>query len=214
MSPPAGQRAELVTALRRLRAAPVAPAPATGPAPAEGRCELCPAQLPEAHQHLLHLGERRIVCVCSTCWAIRSGDAEFRPAGGRTLWLNDLEMPDDVWARFSIPIGLAFFMRSTQTDEVIAMYPSPAGATECELDLEAWNDLVAANPVLETLEPDAEGLIVNRLSTPAIYVLAPIDRCYALVGTVKSAWEGISGGGELERAVAGYFAGLRSGGGV
>ena len=214
MSATPGPPPQLVTALRRLRAAPVVRAETRAAAEAEGRCELCPAQLPDTHQHLLHLVERRIVCVCSMCWAIRSGDAEFRPAGGRTLWLNDLEMPEDVWGRFSIPIGLAFFMRSTQTGEVIAMYPSPAGATECELDLDAWSDLVAANPVLETLEPDAEGLIVNRLSDPHTYVLAPIDRCYALVGTVKSAWEGISGGGELERAVAEYFAGMGSGSGT
>ena len=27
--------------------------------------------------------ERRIVCVCETCWSLRSGDPEFRPPGGR-----------------------------------------------------------------------------------------------------------------------------------
>jgi hypothetical protein len=36
-------------------------------------------------------------------------------------------------------------------------------------------------------------------------VIAPIDRCYALTGTVKASWEGISGGSGVERAVATFF---------
>lgn len=208
MTKAAGQRPELVTALRRLRAA----APAAGPAapPAE-RCELCRIQIPEEHRHLLHLEERRIVCVCPTCWSLRSGDPEFRPTGARTLFLEDLIVPDDVWARFSIPIGLAFFMRSSSAGQMVAMYPSPAGPTECELPLDAWDDLVALNPVLDGLEPDAEGLIVNRLADPHQHVLAPIDACYGLVGVVKASWEGISGGSGLTGAVSGYIEGLRPG---
>ena len=156
-----GQRAELVGALRRLRTAgaPAARDPARAP---DERCELCRTTIPDEHRHLLHLVERRIVCVCSACWSMRSGDAEFRPVGARTLWLDDMVIADDVWARFAIPIGLAFFMRSTQADGVVALYPSPAGATESELDLQAWDELVALNPVLGEMEADAEGLIVNR----------------------------------------------------
>ncbi len=210
MSTAPGSRAELVGALRRLRTAgataPVSPARAP-----DERCELCRITVPDEHRHLLHLVERRIVCVCSACWSMRSGDAEFRPVGARTRWIDDMTMPDDVWARFAIPIGLAFFMRSTQADNVIALYPSPAGATECELDLDAWDELVALNPLLGEMEVDAEGLIVNRLSRPHAYVIAPIDRCYALVGTVKASWQGISGGGAMTDAVAAFFGDLREG---
>ena len=84
--------------------------------------------------------------------------------GTRTVWLDGLELPDELWAAFRIPIGLAFFFASSAgSDGVVAFYPSPAGTTECELDLAAWETLVAANPVLEGLEPDVEALIVNRL---------------------------------------------------
>ena len=48
-------------------------------------CELCPIGIGEDHRHLLHLDERRIICVCETCWSMRSGDPEFRPPGARTL---------------------------------------------------------------------------------------------------------------------------------
>ncbi len=60
--------------------------------------------------------------------------------------------------------------------------------------MEAWAALVAANPVLEELDPDAEALVVNRLSDPPQYAILPIDQCYGLVGLIKSRWEGISGG--------------------
>jgi hypothetical protein len=92
---------------------------------------------------------------------------------------------------------------------VVAFYPSPAGATESELTLEAWEALVAANPVLEELDADAEALVVNRMSDPPQYAIVPIDQCYGLVGLIKSRWEGISGGSAIETAVPEFFAGLR-----
>ncbi len=150
--------------------------------------------MPDDHRHLLHLVERRIVCACEACWALYSGDAEYRPAGSRTIWLDAFDCPDELWGMFQIPIGLAFFMRSTVSGGVVAFYPSPAGATESELDLEAWGQLVQRNPPLGELDPDAEALIVNRLEEPHRYVIAPIDMCYGLVGLIKSRWEGISGG--------------------
>jgi hypothetical protein len=63
--------------------------------------------------------------------------------------------------------------------------------------------------VLRDLEPDAEALIVNRMAEPAQFAIAPIDRCYMLVGLVKLAWDGISGGAGVEEAIAGYFDDLR-----
>ena len=100
-------------------------------------------------------------------------------------------------------------MRSSETGTIVGLYPSPAGATECELDLDAWDRLLAANPVLEDLDADAEALIVNRIASPPMHAIAPLDDCYRLVGIVKSTWEGISGGAEMEAAVARYFDDLR-----
>jgi hypothetical protein len=55
------------------------------------------------------------------------------------------------------------------------------------------------------LEPDAEGLIVNRLADPPEYAIAPIDRCYSLVGLIKTSWQGISGGPLVEERIQGFF---------
>jgi hypothetical protein len=194
----------MVSGLRGL----AKPKPPQAASPDE-RCDLCTTTVPPDHRHMLNLYERQIVCVCESCWALRSGEPDFRPTGTRTLWLEDFQLPEELWAQFRIPIGLAFFMHSSVTDCVVAMYPSPAGATESELHFETWGRLVELNPLLRSIEPDAEGLIVNRMSEPHQFVIAPIDRCYMLVGLIKASWEGISGGAGVERAIEGYFEELR-----
>ncbi|MDQ6805582.1 MAG: DUF5947 family protein [Actinomycetota bacterium] len=223
----ARRRARTVSGLRSLRARPPGGAgpsngagntgTSNGASPATNgsveqsteRCDLCSTTIPEDHRHMLNIEERRIICTCEACWALRSGDAEFRPVGSRTVWLPDLDMPDEVWAGFQIPIGLAFFMYSTTSECVVAMYPSPAGATESELHFDTWNKLITLNPGLK-LEADIEGLIANRLADPPVYAIAPIDRCYELTGAIKANWSGISGGDGVEEAVARFFADLEA----
>jgi hypothetical protein len=200
-------------ALARLRALARAGASTRGrggPATeAKERCDLCRTTVPEDHRHLLHLVERRIVCVCEACWALHSGDAQYRPTGMRSLWLEGFDCDQATWASLQIPIGLAFFMRSSVSGSVVGFYPSPAGATESELPLDAWESLVAANPVLARLDPDGEALVANRLSDPPQYMILPIDRCYELVGLIRTRWEGISGGDALAEAVPEFFERIR-----
>jgi hypothetical protein len=185
-------------------------APVAAPAVSTATCELCPIGIGEDHRHLLHLVERRIVCVCETCWSLRSGDTEFRPPGSRTLWLEDFVMADEIWSAFQIPIGLAFLLRSSVSGGVVALYPSPVGATESELELTAWDALCAANPVLDQMEPDAEALIVNRTADEHQYAIVPVDQCYRMVGLIKSRWEGITGGRGVDEAVGQFFERVRA----
>jgi hypothetical protein len=213
----ARRRAQMVSGLRGLASKPVG----NGAQPGNGataaprateeqyveRCDLCSTTIPGDHRHMLNIEERRIVCTCESCWALRSGDAEYRPVGSRTVWLPDLHMPDDVWAGFQIPIGLAFFMYSTTSECVVAMYPSPAGATESELHFDTWNRLMELNPGFK-LDADIEGLIANRMVDPPMYAIAPIDRCYELTGAIKASWSGISGGPGVDEAVARFFTDL------
>jgi hypothetical protein len=44
---------------------------------------------------------------------------------------------------------------------MVAFYPGPAGATESELPLPAWNRMVARDPRLAVLRPDVEALLVR-----------------------------------------------------
>ena len=183
------------------------------PAPApEERCDLCDATMPDDHRHLLHLDERRIVCARASLL----GAALRRPRvpAGRhadAVARGLRAAPTSCGRRSRSRSGWRSSCAASVTGGVVAFYPSPAGATESELDLEAWDALVAAQPACSAdLEPDAEALIVNRLGEPPQYAIAPIDQCYALVGLIKSRWEGISGGTALETAVPEFFDALRA----
>jgi hypothetical protein len=196
----------LVTGLGRL----------ARPAPVEETeiCELCKRPLSSDHRHLLELDERRILCTCEPCLAVQSGLANYCPVSTRTLWLDGFVFPDELWAAFQLPIGLAFFMRSTGTNTVVALFFNDTAATESELHLESWTKLVELNPILLDLEADAEALVVNRITEPAQHAIVPIDECYRLVGLIKSTWQGISGGNAIEDAVPKFFDYVRNKAGV
>ncbi len=174
------------------------------------RCDFCATGIPAQHRHMLDIEERRILCACEACLVRQAGEARYRPTGRRLLALNAFQLSDEMWGRFQIPIGLAFFFHSGSAGQVIALYPSPIGATESALDLATWQALEDANPVLRNLEPDAEALIVGRTTDPPQYFIAPIDECYRLVGLIKSRWEGISGGSGAEAAIEEFFTTLRA----
>ena len=116
-----------------------------------------------------------------------------------------VELDDVAWQAFDIPVDMAFFFWSSTAKRVVAFYPSPLGATESLLDLDAWDELVAVNPVLEELEPDVEALLVNRTSGRREYWILPVDRCYELVGLIRTHWRGFRGGNEVWAKVDEFF---------
>jgi len=179
---------------------------------AEDTCNLCAAPLAANHPHLVEPAKHRLLCVCRSCATLLGNrdDDRYREVPDEVRRLEDFRMTDAEWDTFAIPIGLAFFVHSTPESRIIAFYPGPAGPTESLLDLHAWTQLVARNPILAELEPDIEALLVNRMKGAREYYLAPIDRCYALVGLIRTMWRGLSGGEEVGVAINGFFAGLRA----
>jgi hypothetical protein len=175
------------------------------------RCELCSARIPDEHRHLFDTEGRTLVCSCQACSLLFTSDAATRylVVPSRMLYLADFQMSDVQWDDLLVPVNLAFFTHSSQAGRVVGLYPSPAGATESQLGLDTWRDLVAANPALERLEPDVEALLVNRVASAREHYIVPIDQCYRLVGMVRSGWRGLSGGTEVWRSVAAFFAEIK-----
>jgi hypothetical protein len=170
-------------------------------------CELCAAVLGGHHAHLVEVAARRILCACDACSVLfeEQGAARYRRIPGEAEGLPGLTLDDAEWESLSIPIGLAFFFFSSAAGRMVALYPSPAGATESLLPLHEWQQIAARSPRLQQLQPDVEALLVNRLHRPAVFCIAPIDRCYELTGILRTTWRGISGGDDVWRAVDAFF---------
>jgi hypothetical protein len=175
------------------------------------RCEFCGNALGTAHAHLAEPASRRLLCACESCvGAIAAApDSAYRAVPPDVRPLTDFRMTDVEWDALRLPIGMAFLFHSTPDGRPIALYPGPAGATESLLNLDSWGQLVAKNPALANLEPDVEALLINRIDGAREYYRVPIDRCFALVGLIRTRWRGLSGGAEAWEAIHNFFAGLR-----
>jgi len=204
MAPPSSR-------LRQLAQRPPAPAAIDE----EERCELCGEQIPSRHRHLLDLDRHHLLCACRACSVLfdqrAAGGKHYRLIPDRSRAIADFDLDDLRWQSLRIPVEMAFFFRSSSADRVVAFYPGPMGATESQLGLEAWTELEARNPVLSTLEPDVEALLVHRAKGARQHWLVPVDRCYALVGIIRTSWKGLGGGDEVWTEIDAFFADLRRG---
>ncbi len=181
-------------------------------AEAEERCELCGLALPGEHRHLLDLERRSLLCACRACTTLFdracAGGSHYRLIPDRRLRLEGFELPDEAWESLRIPVEMAFFFRNSAAERVVAFYPSPMGATESRLALEAWDELARRNPVLDELEPDVEALLVNRARGARAQWLVPVEDCYRLVAVIRTRWRGFTGGKEVWEAIDRFFAEL------
>jgi len=127
------------------------------------RCELCNAPIAPRHAHLLEPESRRLLCSCPACALLfANGEASrYRRVPSEVTRLHEFNLSDAQWDAFLIPINMAFFFRSAPRAHVLAMYPGPAGATDSTLELEAWDDLVEANPLLRELQDQNKRLKVQ-----------------------------------------------------
>ena len=200
--------------LRRFVGSPAAPPePSTVDEPVQAaveRCELCATAVDARHGHVVDVEQRSIMCACRACYLLftreDAGGGRFRAVPDR--YLRDLERPISAadWEGLGIPVGSAFFLRTDHG--LAAFYPSPAGATECLLDLDAWAGLADAHPLLAAAAPEVEAILIRRTEDAVDYFLVPVDECYQLVGIVRMYWTGFDGGPDAAGHIEAFFAGL------
>jgi hypothetical protein len=190
----------VISTLRRFRQ----------PQNVQERCELCGVGLSRNHRHLLEISQSQIVCACDPC-AFRfqdviEGRLKLIP---KDVWcLPQFTLSDTEWENLALPINLAFFFYSTPEKKMKALYPSPAGATESLLPLEAWNSFAERDSRVRTMQSDVEALLVNLVGTKREYYIVPIDVCFELVGLIRMHWHGLSGGDAVWQQVEAFFARL------
>src|SRR5215212_1525027 len=136
----------------------------TAPQPAGERCEMCAESIADEHQHVVNVEGRQLMCVCRGCYLLftdTSAELRYRAVPDRYLTFPDFALGRREWELLQIPVGLAFFFRNSALDRTVAFYPGPAGATESELDLAAWDGIRAADARVDLLADDTEALIVR-----------------------------------------------------
>jgi hypothetical protein len=179
-------------------------------------CELCSVPIVSDHQHLVEPANRKLVCACDACAILFSSQdgGKYRRVPRTIRFLRDFQLTDAQWDQLMVPINMAFFFYSTPAGKTVALYPSPAGATESLLTLECWEEIKRDNSVLCELQPDVEALLVNRgarthgQSAPE-YFIVPIDDCYKLVGLIRAYWRGLSGGTRVWEEISRFFSDLK-----
>jgi hypothetical protein len=185
------------------------------PAPAAQQCEMCSEPIGDAHQHVVNIAGRQVMCVCRGCYLLFTdshAELRYRAIPDRYLAFPDFALDRRTWEALQIPVGLAFFFRNSALGRTVAFYPGPAGATESELDLDAWGAISAAEPRLNLLADDVEALLVrvrsdSEAGEPECY-LVPIDTCYEFVGRLRQLWRGFDGGQEAREFIDDFFATL------
>ena len=196
--------------LERIRATKAAAA-----APGE-TCEMCAAAILPEHGHVADLEQSSLQCVCRPCYLLfthsQAGGGRYKGVPDRYLYDPSRPMSAAEWDELEIPVGLAFFLDSTQAGEVTGFYPSPAGVTECRLDLSAWARIAEAHPLLAAIEPDVEAALITRTDKTNVieHFIVPIDACYELAGRMRMLWKGFDGGTEALQSIAEFLDDVRS----
>lgn len=175
---------------------------------------MCSRELAEVHQHLLEPVNRKLICACDACAILFNNQTKYKRVPRRIRYLPEFQMTDTQWDGLMMPINMAFFFKSSPQGRVVALYPSPAGATESLLSFDTWEEIEIENPVLFQMEEDVEALLVNRIGhargfTEPEYYRVPIDECFKLVGLIRSRWQGLSGGAEVWVEIGRFFRDLR-----
>jgi Family of unknown function (DUF5947) len=193
--------------LARVRAARPGPG-------AQERCEMCAEDIGNRHQHVVDVVSRGLLCTCRPCYLLftaQDAALRYRAVPDRYLAFAGVPFSPGRWDELEIPVGLAFFFWNSALGRTVAFYPGPAGATESELPLGVWDEIVAANPALGAAAPDVEAWIVrmpDRTGVRGACHLVPIDRCYELVGALRLVWRGFDGGQEARTLLDEFFADL------
>jgi hypothetical protein len=179
------------------------------------RCEFCGVDIEAQHSHAVNTETRNLLCVCRPCYLLFTHEGaargKFKAVPERYLYAPGLILTDAQWNGLQIPVGIAFFFFNTSLGRMVVFYPGPAGATESLLSLETWEELAGTNPLLATLAPDVEALLVRNVQRRGNFecYIVPIDSCYELVGRIRRRWKGFDGGEEAWQEIDAFFADVR-----
>jgi hypothetical protein len=175
-------------------------------------CEICRQPLGQRHRHVLDLERRTPCCVCVACALLFSTPREgarYQTLGDRVLVQPGLRLGATFLEELAIPVRLAFITSDPLYREWVATYPSVGGPTRAPLPADRCAELTRTQ-LVRALVPGLEALLLygRNPGDPLECFGVAVDRCYALVGTLRRQWRGFSGG-EVWGDVEAFFNDLR-----
>ena len=174
---------------------------------------MCGELVPDEHEHVVNTETRSLMCTCRGCWLLftsnGAGGGKYRAVPDRYLALDAASRPGS-WDELQIPVSVAFFFVNSALGSVAAFYPSPAGATESLLPLDAWDRLRRGQRGARARwSPTSRRCSCAATTRHDDAYLVPIDACYELVGELRRLWKGFDGGTEARDAMDAFFERLR-----
>ena len=125
---------------------------------------MCSEPIADEHQHVVNVEGRQLMCVCRGCYLLFTDtDAKlrFRAVPDRYLVFPGFRAGPPALGGPADTGRVGVLFPNSSLDRTVAFYPGPAGATESELDLAAWNDIRAADPRVDMLADDTEAVLVR-----------------------------------------------------
>ena len=95
-----------------------APQQSGQPAEAPERCELCATEVGAEHGHIADLEGASLLCACRACYLLftqqAAGRGRYRAVPDRYLHDPGRVITPAEWDQLEIPVGLAFFLRTSR----------------------------------------------------------------------------------------------------
>ena len=189
-------------------------------ATSERACELCSRAVGADHQHLIEPATRRLLCVCDACAVLfPGGHAKYKRVPRTIRFLPDFRITDAQWDSLLIPIEMAFFYDSSHAGRIVARLSEPGRRHRIAA---AARDLAGHRARQPGAGPDGsptskrwwptgwDQVVASDAATRPEYYILPIDECFKLVGLIRLHWKGLSGGTEVWREIARFFADVRT----
>ena len=184
-----------------------------GPTASAARC--APSPIAEQHQHVVNLDSRALMCTCRACYLLFT-DRAGRPALPRRA--GPLPVLPGLRARRGAT-GTRWRSRSAWpsssptrcSGRTVAFYPGPAGATESELPLDAWDARRGGQPAARHRAAPTSRRCCVRGARTASDRVRPATWCRSTPATSWSAgcgrlWRGFDGGQEARARSTTFFA--------
>ena len=172
---------------------------------------MCAEPIADEHQHVVDVQSRELMCTCRGCYLLftaEQADLRYRAVPDRYLSFPDFALDRSRLGRPADPGRAGVLLPQLRAGPGRRVLPGPAGATESELRLAAWDASrwrpTPSSAALSATSRRCWSAAPGRDTRRSCF-LVPIDACYELVGRLRTVWRGFDGGQEARAAIDGLL---------